>query len=39
MEGLAWTYIDNYTIEGEVNHNQYSTYNRGKSYDKIYIYI
>ena len=23
-----------YTIDGEVNHNQYSTHNRGKSQDK-----
>ena len=27
-----------YTIKEEVNHNQYSTHNRGKSQDKIYIY-
>ena len=26
-----------YTIDGEVNHNQYRTHNRGKSQDKIYI--
>ena len=26
-----------YVIDGEVNHNQYSTHNRGKSRDK-YIY-
>jgi hypothetical protein len=26
-----------YSIDGETNHNQYSTHNRGKSLDKIYM--